>query len=145
MTCDWTRWTQKVHELPAKEDCARVWYRATFLGQMVEIEGELNRVFCGGDRLERIRTDPNYVGEPQSIQRLFEIIKSDPKNTALLREIGRAEKEVYAYLAGAPPGRNRTSTPMTRRMDIGSGASSRRPSCRRWCGSCYGKRRGCRS
>lgn len=38
MTCDWTRWTQKVHELPAKEDCARVWYRATFLGQMVEIE-----------------------------------------------------------------------------------------------------------
>ena len=42
------------------------------------------------------------MGEPQSIQRLFESIKSDPKNAALLREIGRAEREAYAYLAGAP-------------------------------------------
>lgn len=100
--CDWTRWTQEVHVLPEKEVCDRVWYRSTFLRQMVEIEGELDRVFRDEGRLEKIRGDPDYVGEPQSIQLLFEIIKSDPKNAALLREIGRAEEEVYAYLAGAP-------------------------------------------
>lgn len=98
--CDWTRWTQKYYEPLSKEDLW--WYRFSFLRQMVEIEGELRHVFCNKDRLERLRSEPDYVGEPQIFQSLFEIIKSDPKNAALLREIGRAEEEVYAYLAGAP-------------------------------------------
>lgn len=102
MMCDWTRWTQRACELSAEEDYNRMWHRRTFLEQMVEIEGELSRVFCNEDGLERIRSDPGYMGEPQTIQSLFKIIKSDPKNAALLREIGRAEEEVYAYLAGVP-------------------------------------------
>lgn len=99
---DWTRWTQKYYEPFSKEDCPHWRYRISLLMQMVEIEGELRRVFCDKGRLERIRSEPDYLGEPQTIQCLFEIIKSDQKNAALLREIRRAEEEVYAYLTGAP-------------------------------------------
>lgn len=96
----WSRWPQR--ERPMDESADKRWFSKSFLFQMAEIDGEMERVFRDKAKLERIRTDRNYVGEPQVIQRVFAIIKRDPKNTPLLREIERAERETVAFLSGAP-------------------------------------------
>lgn len=38
------------------------------------------------------------VGYTHTIKRLFEIIKADPKNKALLREVNKAEEELKSFL-----------------------------------------------
>lgn len=42
------------------------------------------------------------MGEPQTIRRIFEIIKRDPKNAPRLAEVERAERDLCAFLCGAP-------------------------------------------
>lgn len=96
----WSRWKQREYSRDVELDERR--FARSFTEQMVEIEGEIGHVIRDDGKLDRIRNDKNYVGEPQTIQRVFEIIKRDPKNIALLREVERAEKETYAFLSGAP-------------------------------------------
>lgn len=97
--CEWLRWKQR-ESVDSKVEQAR--FRWTFLFQMVNIGGEMLRILRNREKLERIRSDMDYVGEPQIIQGMFETVKKDPKNIALFREIKRAEEETFAFLSGAP-------------------------------------------
>lgn len=94
----WTHWNIQ-REFNKEFD--KHWFSITFLTQMVEIEGVMEHIFGDENKLESIRSDRDYLGEPQSIQRVFDIIKSDPKNIALRREIDLAERETYDFLRGA--------------------------------------------
>ena len=76
------------------------WFAKTFLHQMAEIQGEMARVLKDKKKLEIIRTNYKYKGEPQIIQHVFNVIKKDPKNIPLRREIDLAEKETFAFLTG---------------------------------------------
>lgn len=96
----WSRWKQRAESRDKKTE--QFWFSRSFISQMTEIEGEMERILRDEGRLERIRNDRDYVGEPQVIQRVFEIVKRDPKNAALLREVERAEKETVAFLSGEP-------------------------------------------
>ena len=96
----WSRWPQR--ENFADESSDKHWFAKSFAAQMAEISGELGRVLRNPDKLNRIRTDSNYIGEPQTIQRVFEIIKRDPKNAELLQEVERVERETFSFLCGTP-------------------------------------------
>ena len=78
------------------------WFQMSFARQMAEIEGEISRVLRDKKKLERIRRDMDYQGEPQIIRHIFGYIKKDPRNTERLEEVVRAEELTYAFLAGAP-------------------------------------------
>ena len=95
----WTQWKKQTsgHMDEKAEQC---WFSRSFLSQMSEIEGEIRRVLRDKEKLERIRNNLDYRGEPQVIQHVFDIIKRDPKNAALLREVDLAERETYAFLRG---------------------------------------------
>lgn len=96
----WSMWPQREHSVDAKRD--KHWFSKSFLFQMAQIDSEMERIFRNNTKLERIRANRDYVGEPQVIQHIFEWIKRDPKNVALLREIQSAEWETAAFLVGAP-------------------------------------------
>ena len=51
---------------------------------------------------ERGRSAYGKQGYTHAINRLFEIVKSDSKNKAILREVCRAEQELIAYLYDEP-------------------------------------------
>ncbi len=79
----------------------RIYYPISFLEQMTflqeDIEHILNKKTLNAMRSAGIER----FGEPgygSSIKRLLEIIKSDPKNKPLLREIIRAEKELLSFI-----------------------------------------------
>lgn len=65
-----------------------------------------------GEEIERIikRKEKNKVrdrnahgfGYAHTINRMFTIIKEDPKNIGVLREVRRAEKEWWAYVENEP-------------------------------------------
>jgi len=93
----WSSWPQR--ERPEANKLGR---SRSFASQMAEIGGELERMLSRKGKLEQIRADRDYVGEPQVIQRIFASIKEDPKNTAFLQEVTRAEQETFAFLSGAP-------------------------------------------
>ena len=95
----WSRWPQR--ERPISESSDKQWFSKSFSFQMANIDCELQRIFRDETKLERIRTDRDYVGEPQVIQHVFEIVKRDPKNVPLLREVERAEQELFSFLSGA--------------------------------------------
>lgn len=77
------------------------WFAVSFTRQMAEIAGEMDRVFRDDKRLERIRQDRGYQGEPQVIRHIFQRIRMDPKNAGRQEEVARAEEQTYAFLAGA--------------------------------------------
>lgn len=93
----WTRWKTRQRQSETNEER---WYTKSFAEQMATIECEISRVLRTKGILEKIRNDLNYIGEPQTIQHTFEIIKKDPKNVDRLGEIERAEKETFAFLSG---------------------------------------------
>lgn len=77
-----------------------IYYPISFLEQMTWVQEDLEHIF--NNTLETMRSAGiERFGEPgygSSIKRLLEIIKSDPKNKPLLREITKAEKELLSFL-----------------------------------------------
>ncbi len=65
---------------------------------MTEISGEILRIIRQG-RMELVR-DPQYIGEPQMVQKIFRIIKHDPQNFMRLSEIEAAENKTANFLSG---------------------------------------------
>ena len=83
------------------DDDKKTYYPMSFLEQMTwvqeDIEHILNKKTLNAMRSAGIER----FGEPgygSSIKRLLEIIKSDPKNKPLLREIINAEKELLSFV-----------------------------------------------
>lgn len=83
------------------DDDNKIYYPMSFLQQMSwlqeEIEHMLNKKTLNAMRSAGIER----FGEPgygSSIKRLLEIIKTDPKNKPLLREIINAEKELLSFV-----------------------------------------------
>ena len=77
-----------------------IWHKESFNRQMAEIQGEVDRILSSEGKLNQIRRDTDYQGEPQAIRHLFGIIKQDPKNKGRLSEICKAEEELFAFLNG---------------------------------------------
>ncbi len=80
-------------------------FSKSFNGQMALIEPEVSLIIAKGLKREIQKSEFGSDGHTQKIKELFELIKSDPKNGALLREVLRAESELKAYLydeEGAP-------------------------------------------
>ena len=83
------------------DDDKKIYYPMSFLEQMTwvqeDIEHILNKKTLNAMRSAGIER----FGEPgygSSIKRLLEIIKTDPKNKPLLREIINAEKELLSFV-----------------------------------------------
>lgn len=76
-------------------------FSMSFNRQMSEFQGEINRIIKRNKK-EKIKQDKSYKGEPQVIENLFKLIKSDPKNHKLLKEIEKAEKDYEAYMKDEP-------------------------------------------
>ena len=81
-------------------DYQEIWFNESFNRQMAEIQGEVDRILSTEGKLDQIRNDKDYRGEPQVIRHLFEIIKKDPKNQDRLSKICKAEEELFAFLNG---------------------------------------------
>lgn len=79
----------------------KIYYPMIFLEQMTWVQEDIEHVL-NKKSLETMRNAGiERFGEPgygSSIKRLFEIIKSDPKNRPLLREILQAEKELLLFI-----------------------------------------------
>lgn len=79
----------------------KLYYPMSFLEQMTWIQEDIEHVL-NKKSLETMRNAGiERFGEPgygSSIKRLLEIIKSDPKNRPLLREILQAEKELLLFI-----------------------------------------------
>lgn len=78
-----------------------IYYPMSFLEQMTWVQEDIEHIL-NNNTLETMRSagierfgEPGYGG---SIKRLLEIIKSDPKNKPLLREIIKAEKELLLFI-----------------------------------------------
>lgn len=69
---------------------------------MAKIDAELCRIIRDERKLEKIRHDIGYRGEPQVIGHIFSYIKKGPKNIERLAEVEQAEKLTFAFLSGAP-------------------------------------------
>lgn len=97
---DWSRWDHEGYgPLPQHH---KLFAGESFARQMCEIEGEIGRVLRSREKLEAIRSDPDYRGEPQIIHMVFEAIKTDPKNVGHLEEVKEAEELTLRFLTGAP-------------------------------------------
>ena len=78
-----------------------IYYPMSFLEQMTWVQEDIEHIL-NNNTLETMRSagverfgEPGYGG---SIKRLLEIIKTDPKNKPLLREINKAEKELLLFI-----------------------------------------------
>ncbi len=70
--------------------------------QMTWLGEEIERIIKTNKKHEVRKPNEQGVGYEYSINRGFSMIKEDPKNKALLREIERAEKEWWDYVDDAP-------------------------------------------
>lgn len=82
-----------------------IWFSKSFNEQMAWVDEEVENIIKY-DLKNRIQErGRNAYGEPgcaSSIKRLFDIIKADPKNRSLMREIRLAERELTAFLFDEP-------------------------------------------
>lgn len=83
------------------EEDKKIYYPMSFLEQMTWIQEDIEHIL-NKKSLETMRNAGiERFGEPgygSSIKRLLEIIKSDPKNRPLLREILQAERELLLFI-----------------------------------------------
>jgi hypothetical protein len=91
------------------ENDKMIYFPRTFNEQMGWIGAEIEQIIKHNERFhskERIKEQGKSAygedGYTQLINRLFEIIKADPKNKALHREVIRAEEELKAFLYDDP-------------------------------------------
>lgn len=100
---DWSRWNYEGYEpLPQLQ---HIFKKETFVQQMSEINGEISRVLRSREKLEAIRSDPKYRGEPQIIRMIFDVIKSildENIDRDRLEEVERAEELTLKFLWGSP-------------------------------------------
>lgn len=82
-----------------------IWFSKSFNEQMAWVDEEVENIIKH-DLKNRIQEKGrNAYGEPgcaSSVKRLFDIIKADPKNRSLMREICQAERELTAFLFDEP-------------------------------------------
>ena len=78
-----------------------IYYPMSFLEQMTWVQEDVEQIL-NNNTLETMRSagverfgEPGYGG---SIKRLLEIIKTDPKNKPILREIIKAERELLLFI-----------------------------------------------
>lgn len=79
--------------------------RMSFNEQMAYIDEEVQGIIDGGVKTVRQQNGRAKYGNSvntYAIARLFDIIKADPKNQAVLREVCQAEKELIAFLYDEP-------------------------------------------
>lgn len=83
------------------EEDKRIYYPMSFLEQMAWVQEDIEHIL-NRNSLEIMRSAGiERFGEPgngSSIKRLLEIIKTDPKNKPLLREILKAETELLSFI-----------------------------------------------
>ena len=83
------------------EEDKRIYFQFSFNEQMSLVNVEVKHIIKY-KRQGKISNEgePGYnkIEYTNVVKRLFDIIKADPKNKALLREVDRAEKELIAYL-----------------------------------------------
>lgn len=83
----------------------RIFFEMSFNRQMAEIDAEIDTIIKHNLKPKISQKGREAYGEPgcaSSIKRLFEIIKADPKNQAVLREVFQAEREIIAFLFDEP-------------------------------------------
>lgn len=87
----------------------KVFYEKSFNEQMAWIDEEVEYIIKYNDKYlikkdiqEKGKDEYGKSGHTHTINRLFEIIKTDPKNKALMHEICRAENELIAFLYDEP-------------------------------------------
>ena len=83
----------------------RIYFPKTFNEQMAWIGEEVEHIIKYNLKRNiqaKGRTAYGKQGHTYAINRLFAIIKSDPKNSAILREVCKAEQEFIAYLYDEP-------------------------------------------
>lgn len=84
----------------------KIYFPKSFNEQMSWIDESIEHIIKHGkikkDIQERGRASYGKQGYTHAIHRLFEIIKADPKNKAVLREVYRAEQELMSYLYDEP-------------------------------------------
>lgn len=87
----------------------KIYFPRSFNEQMAWIDEEVEHIIKYDDKYN-IKKDIQekgidaygQSGYTHAINRLFEIIKTDPKNKALLQEVCKAEKELIAFLYDEP-------------------------------------------
>lgn len=87
----------------------KIYFSRTFNEQMAWINEEVEHIIKYNE-VRKIKKGIQDQGRDaygeatytHAINRLFEIIKADPKNKALLREVNRAEEELIAFLYDEP-------------------------------------------
>lgn len=87
-------------QTPLSKEYLEIWFSSSFNRQMADIQGEVSRLLNTNGKLEEIRNNKEYQGEPQVIRHVFEIIKMDPKNKERVPEIQKAENELFDFLDG---------------------------------------------
>lgn len=75
------------------------YFPLSFNEQMSWLGAEIQRIIKTNRKNEVRNSNADGFGYEHLINRMFQIIKEDPKNIALLREVKRAEKEWWAYCA----------------------------------------------
>lgn len=80
----------------------RTYFPLSLNEQMSWIGEEIERIIKTNKKHEVRKRNEQGFGYEHSINRGFSIVKEDPKNKALLREIERAEKEWWDYVDDAP-------------------------------------------
>ena len=84
----------------------KIYSPKSFNEQMSWIDESIEHIIKHGkikkDIQERGRASYGKQGYTHAIHRLFEIIKADPKNKAVLGEVYRAEQELMSYLYDEP-------------------------------------------
>lgn len=85
------------------------YFSHSFFEQMCWIDEEVEHIIKFNDKFnikkdiqEKGRAAYGKEGYTHGINRLFEIIKSDPKNKDVLQEVWRAEKELISFLYDEP-------------------------------------------
>lgn len=87
----------------------QIYFSKSFNEQMAWIDAEVEHII-NYDKKHNIRLKIQEkgiaaygeAGYTHAIHRLFEIIRDDPKNKALLHEVNRAEQDLVAYLYDKP-------------------------------------------
>lgn len=87
----------------------KIYFPKSFNEQMAWIDEEIEHIIKYNDKYnikeniqEKGRATYGEQGYTHTINRLFEIVKSDPKNKAILHEVCKAEQELIAYLYDEP-------------------------------------------
>lgn len=85
-----------------KEVDKQIYFPRSFNEQMAWIGEEVEHIIKYNEahkiKEEIKKATYGEVGYTHAIKRLFEIIKADPKNKALLREVNKAEEELKSFL-----------------------------------------------